>query len=76
VTTNFRTDLIHPTSPRGLTTREAARLQGFPDEYQFFGGLTKKMRHLTQDEQVGNAVPPLLAMALAKQLRGFWEGTA
>lgn len=69
ITCNFRTDIIHPYQPRGLTTREAARLQGFDDDYQFFGNLTRKARYVTQDDQVGNAVPPLLAKALANHIK-------
>lgn len=71
VTCNFRTDIIHPWVPRGLTTREAARLQSFDDDYQFFGNLTRKAKYVTQDDQVGNAVPPLLAKALAKHIKRF-----
>jgi DNA (cytosine-5)-methyltransferase 1 len=68
VTCNFRTDLLHPWLPRGLTVREAARLQSFDDDYRFFGNLTRKAKWVTQDDQVGNAVPPLLAEAIAKHV--------
>ena len=71
VTCNFRTDIIHPWLPRGLTTREAARLQSFDDDYQFFGNLTRKAKFLTQDDQVGNAVPPLFAKAIANHIKSF-----
>lgn len=55
---------VHPTQNRTLTIREAARLQGFPDSFVFVG------EHLTkQYEQVGNAVPPPLACAIAKKVR-------
>lgn len=68
VTCNHRTDILHPKIPRGTTVREAARLQSFDDDYQFFGNLTRKAKYVTQDDQVGNAVPPLLAEALANQI--------
>lgn len=48
---------------RRLSVREGARLQGFPDWFRFSG------RESEQFEQVGNAVPPLLALALAQQAR-------
>ena len=71
ITCNFRTDIIHPWLPRGLTVREAARLQSFDDDYQFFGNLTRKAKYVTQDDQVGNAVPPLLAKAIANHIKGY-----
>lgn len=71
VTCNFRTDLIHPIMNRGLTVREAARLQSFDDDYCFFGNLTRKAKWLTQDDQVGNAVPPLLAQVFATHIMNY-----
>ena len=53
---------IHPNLNRGISVREAARLQTFPDNFIFLG--TKD----SQYQQVGNAVPPLLAKAIAKQI--------
>ena len=53
---------IHPTLDRAVTVREAARLQSFPDDFEFSG--TKD----SQFQQVGNAVPPLLAKGIAKHV--------
>jgi len=67
ITNNFGTPsalrCIHPLQHRALTTREAARLQSFPDWFKFIG--TKQERN----SQVGNAVPPLLAIQLAKNIK-------
>ncbi|MDE5833444.1 MAG: DNA cytosine methyltransferase [Desulfovibrio sp.] len=52
----------HPEENRGLTVREAARFQGFPDSYIFCGGFGKKF------EQIGEAVPPPLALAIAAEI--------
>lgn len=63
VIANYRKSmLIHPTENRGLSVREAARLQSFPDTYNFFGSLDQKQ------QQVGNAVPPLLAKAVFEKI--------
>ena len=56
---NYRKNmLVHPTKNRGLSVREAARLQSFPDNFEFFGSIG------FQQQQVGNAVPPQLARAI------------
>jgi DNA-cytosine methyltransferase len=49
----------HPILHRAITPREAARIQGFDDDFQFFGPKTSICR------QIGNAVPPLMAKAIA-----------
>lgn len=54
---------VHPTEPREVTPRESARIQTFPDWWKFSG----KGRVVIQ--QVGNAVPPLLAFAIGNALR-------
>ena len=56
---------IHPTQPRGLTPREAARVQSYPDDYYFRGAFTKTYM------QVGNSVPPLLGRAIAKIIKKY-----
>lgn len=53
---------IHPTLNRAISIREAARLQTFPDSFVFYGSKDK------QYQQVGNAVPPIMAKAIAKKL--------
>jgi len=58
---NFRKNmLIHPRQDRGLSVREAARLQSFPDSYVFLGSIG------FQQQQVADAVPPLLAEVVAQ----------
>lgn len=52
----------HPDQPRGLTIRERARIQSFPDSYVFEGGIVQER------VQTGNAVPPLLIYNIAKPI--------
>ncbi len=67
ITRNFGTPsssrCVHPYQPRALSTREGARLQGFPDGYVFVGSKTAK------NLQIGNAVPPLFGAILGHQMR-------
>jgi DNA (cytosine-5)-methyltransferase 1 len=60
--------LIHPWYNRGLSVREAARLQSFPDDYVFKGSIG------FQQQQVGNAVPPLLAKHVFEKVISKVEG--
>lgn len=60
---NYRKNmLIHPIENRGLSVREAARIQSFPDNFIFYGSIGQ------QQQQVGNAVPPMLAKVVFEQL--------
>lgn len=58
----------HPKMPRGLTVRERCRLQSFKDNYYFCGGTVQGR------VQTGNAVPPLLAKAIAEQISMMLKG--
>lgn len=66
VISNYRKNmLIHPFQHRGLSVREAARLQSFPDDFIFEGTLM----HIQQ--QIGNAVPPMLAQAIFAKILSY-----
>lgn len=66
VISNYRKNmLIHPTQDRGLSVREAARLQSFPDDFKFCGTL------MYIQQQIGNAVPPLMAEAIFKKILSY-----
>ena len=56
---------LHPEEQRGLSVREAARIQGFPDDFVFAGSKAAQFR------MVGNAVPPPLAKQLAEAIREY-----
>ncbi|RSM29569.1 DNA (cytosine-5-)-methyltransferase [Aeromonas salmonicida] len=80
ITANFQSTFIHPIQHRNLTAREAARLMGFPDRFIFKGKRTqmsskflKKYNRehedfLSQYNQIGNSVPPLLAELIGSSL--------
>ena len=61
---------IHPDQDRTLSVREAARIQTFPDWFRFAGHPTNRFR------QIGNAVPPLLASAIASEVRKSLNGSS
>lgn len=70
VTRSGYRDFIHPHEDRMLTVRELACLQTFPEEWEFVGTRldsysSKRVVSMTQFGQVGNAVPPVLAKAVA-----------
>jgi DNA (cytosine-5)-methyltransferase 1 len=74
VTRSGYRDFIHPSKDRMLTVRELARLQSFPDNWEIIGTRldsysSKRKVKMTQFGQIGNAVPPLLAYAIAKEIK-------
>lgn len=79
VTSHCLDEFIHPQLDRALTVREVARLQSFPDSYDFKGG-PYICPHLyeTQDkyEQIGDAVPPLLAYAWGNTIKEILGGVS
>ncbi len=78
VTSHCLDEFVHPTHDRALTVRECARLQSFPDCYDFAGGpfIVPHIERTVQDkyEQIGDAVPPLLAYAWGKQIINILKG--
>ncbi|MDE0667871.1 MAG: DNA (cytosine-5-)-methyltransferase [bacterium] len=60
---------IHPSEPRTLTVREAARIQTFPDSFRFAGTRSHAFT------QIGNAVPPTLAIAVTESILASFEST-
>jgi DNA (cytosine-5)-methyltransferase 1 len=74
--TTLPDDIIHYAEPRILTVREHARLQSFPDWFGFEGPYTsggaRRKIACPRYTQVGNAVPPLLAEAIAEMLAGLF----
>ncbi|WP_076018149.1 DNA cytosine methyltransferase [Pseudomonas sp. ATCC PTA-122608] len=59
---------LHPTKQRGFSVREAARIQGFPDDYVFHGSLEDQFR------LVANAVPPLMGFAIGEMIKAAFVG--
>ena len=78
VPASFQSNFVHPYYDRNYTAREGARLQSFPDSYIFKGRRTTMSweRGLSQYQQIGNAVPPLLAKALGLMVRAYFESFA
>ena len=70
--TTLPDDLLHYSEPRILTVRECARLQSFPDWFDFLGKYTtggaRRKEECPRYTQVGNAVPPLMAEALGLKI--------
>jgi DNA (cytosine-5)-methyltransferase 1 len=74
VTRSGYRDFIHPYENRMLTVRELACLQSFPLDWEFIGTRldsysSKRVVSMTQFGQVGNAVPPILANAVANAIK-------
>lgn len=77
VTRSGYRDFIHPFEDRMLTVRELACLQTFPLDWEFKGVRldsysSKRKTNVTQFGQVGNAVPPILANAIAEEIMTQW----
>lgn len=77
VTSHCLDEFVHPVYDRALTVRECARLQSFPDSYNFVGGpyIVPHIDRTVQDkyEQIGDAVPPLLAYAWGKKILQIFD---
>ncbi len=70
IAASFQSNFIHPHLNRNFTAREGARLQSFPDDFVFEGMRTKMSweKGLSQYQQIGNAVPVLLAYHIANHI--------
>lgn len=75
VPASFQSNFVHPFLDRNFTAREGARLQSFPDSYVFRGRRTTMSweKNLSQYQQIGNAVPPLLAKALGLMMINYFN---
>ncbi|MFA6548919.1 MAG: DNA cytosine methyltransferase [Candidatus Margulisiibacteriota bacterium] len=78
VAASFQSNFIHPYLNRNFTAREGARIQSFPDRYVFCGKRTTMSweKNLSQYQQIGNAVPPLLARAVAGNIARYLTSAA
>jgi DNA (cytosine-5)-methyltransferase 1 len=76
IAASFQSNFIHPHLDRNFTAREGARLQSFPDDFIFEGMRTKMSweNGLSQYQQIGNAVPVLLAYYIAEHVKNLIYG--
>lgn len=76
IAASFQSNFIHPHLNRNFTAREGARLQSFPDDFIFEGMRTKMSweKGLSQYQQIGNAVPVLLAKAIGECVSDILNG--
>lgn len=63
ITSAALSEFVHPIQNRNLTLRECARIQTFPDSFKFCGTEAQKIL------QIGNAIPPVFAEIMAKQIK-------
>lgn len=77
IAASFQSNFIHPYLHRNFTAREGARLQSFPDDFVFQGMRTKMSWEigLSQYQQIGNAVPPLLGYAIGNAVKNVLDNT-
>lgn len=75
IAASFQSNFIHPHLDRNFTAREGARLQSFPDDFVFEGMRTKMSweKGLSQYQQIGNAVPVLMAKAIGETVSKLLE---
>lgn len=75
VPASFQSNFVHPFFDRNYTAREGARLQSFPDWYVFCGRRTTMSweKNLSQYQQIGNAVPPLLAKSIGEMIKVYFS---
>lgn len=78
IAASFQSNFIHPFLNRNFTAREGARLQSFPDDFVFQGMRTKMSweKGLSQYQQIGNAVPPLLGYAIGNVVNQVIQDTS